>query len=140
MKKIVFFILFMLIFTSSAKALSWAYSFVVWNGNVYEVTDEKVAENEIGKSIGEVKTTPNDMTGEYYGDASNDFPKGTKYYQINSVSTDIAIAVEVKANEYQKATFIHDAPLHWLEIVPYLFLIGMVTAVIIVLVKRNNSM
>ncbi len=53
-------------FTSSVQALSWAYPFVVWNGNVYEVKEEKVLESEIGKSIGEVKTRPNNMTGNYY--------------------------------------------------------------------------
>jgi len=140
MKKILFIILFILIFTSSAQALSWAYSFVVWNGNVYEVTDVKVVENEIGEHIGEVKTKPNDMTGEYRGNASNEFPKGTKYYEIKNVSTDKAIAVEGIENEYIKAIFIHEAPNHILEIVPYLILIVMVTVIIIVLTKRNNSM
>jgi len=138
MKKIALSLLFMLIFTSSAQALSWAYSFVVWNGNVYEMTDELLEENEIGKHIGEVKTKPNDMTGEYRGNASNEFPKGTKYYEINNVSTDIAIAVEGKANEFQKAMFIHNAPFYWLEILPYIILIVMVTVIIIVLVRREK--
>lgn len=128
----------MLIFTSSAQALSWAYSFVVWNGNVYEMTDEIVVENEIGEHIGEVKTTPNDMTGEYRGNASNEFPKGTKYYEINNVSTEIAIAVEIKENKFKKATYVHEAPFHWLEIVPYLILIVMVTVIIVVLIRREK--
>ena len=130
MKKILFFILFMLIFISSAQALSWAYSFVVWNGNVYEVTDVKVVENEIGEHIAEVKTTPNDMTGNYYGDASNVYPKGTKYYELNNVSSDIAIAVEIKENQYQKATFIREAPFHWMDLFPFLILIGMIIIII----------
>lgn len=130
MKKIVFFILFMLIFTSSAQALSWAYSFVVWNGNVYEVIEEKVVENVIGKSIGQVKTTPNDMTGEYYGDASNVYPIGTKYYEITNVSTDKAIAVETKKDQYQKAIFIREAPFHWMDIVPFLIFIVLIIIIV----------
>lgn len=130
MKNVVLLLLFVLIFTSSAQALSWAYSFVVWNGNVYEVTDEIVVENEIGKSIGEVKTTPNDMTGEYYGDASNVYPIGTKYYEINNVSTDKAIAVEAKENQYHKAIFIRKAPLHWMDIVPFLIFIVLIIIIV----------
>ncbi len=136
MKKLVLlFILFMLIFTSSVQALSWAYSFVVWNGNVYEVTKEKVLEKEIGESIGEVKTTPNDMTGNYYGDASNVYPKGTKYYEINNVSTDIAIAVEVDEKMYQKATFIREAPFHWMDTLPFLVLL-VLTIIIVIDLRR----
>lgn len=134
MKKL-FFILFMLIYTSSVQALSWAYSFVVWNGNVYEVTKEKVLEKEIGESIGEVKTTPNDMTGNYYGDASNVFPKGTKYYEINNVSTDLAIAVEVEENMYQKVTFIREAPFHWMDTLPFIVLL-VLTIIIVIDLRR----
>lgn len=65
-KNILFFLL-NLLFTFSAQGLDLAYPFVVWEGNVYEVTDEEVSKNDIEKEIGQVKTIPNDMTGDYYG-------------------------------------------------------------------------
>lgn len=114
MKRIVMLIVILFVTTSSSvHALSWAYSFVVWKGNVYEVTDETVT--EIGRNIGEVKRMADDMTGEYFGDASNMYPKGTKYYEIKGVSTKEAIAVEVKEKIYKKAMYQHPAPTHWME-------------------------
>src|SRR5690606_7458761 len=87
MKKTVLFLVLLFFISSSAVvALSWAYPFVVWNGNVYEVLDESVLEDEIGKKIGKVKTKPNGMRGRYYGDASNAYPKGTKYFEIKGIS------------------------------------------------------
>ncbi|MDM5334909.1 hypothetical protein QUF56_17065 [Ureibacillus composti] len=38
-KQIILTIGMILLFTMTASALSWAYAFVVYNGNVYEVTD-----------------------------------------------------------------------------------------------------
>lgn len=62
MKRIILlFLLFIFISITSAQALSWAYSFVVWNGSVYEVTEESVLEDEIGNLIGQVKTKPNEI-------------------------------------------------------------------------------
>lgn len=60
-------LLWSILIVSSVQALSWAYPFVVWNGRVYEVKLEETGEdNKIGKMIGEVKTKPDEMTGEYY--------------------------------------------------------------------------
>lgn len=132
-RTLLFFILFILTFTSSVQALSWAYPFVVWSGNVYEVKEEKVLANQVGDEIGEVKTKPNDMTGNYYGNASNAYPKGTKYFQINNISTKNAIAVEVGDNEWQKAVYVNKAPFHWMDIftkiLPMLVLIAIVIIV-----------
>ena len=133
-KTVLFFILFIFSFTSSVQALSWAYSFAVWNGNVYEVTEENVLESEIGKVIGEVKTKPNEMTGNYYGNASNSYPKGTKYYEIKGTSTESAIAVEVEEKQWVKAVYVHEAPFHWMDLVtkvlPFLILIAIVVFII----------
>lgn len=140
-RPVLFFILFIFAFTSSVQALSWAYPFVVWNGNVYEVKEELVRKSEIGESIGEVKTRPNDMTGNYYGNASNAYPKGTKYFEINNISTKTAIAVEVAENQWQKAEYRHETPFHWVDLVtkvlPILILIVIAIGIIIRMKKSR---
>ncbi|WP_342599377.1 hypothetical protein MHB48_18815 [Psychrobacillus sp. FSL H8-0483] len=84
-----------------AKTLaSWAYSFVVWDGYVYVITNETV--NEVDEEIGHV-TKYSDREGTYSGNFSNVFPKGTKYYSIVGVSTDEAISVEDGNGAYIKA-------------------------------------
>lgn len=127
-------------FTSqwSVQALSWAYPFVVWKGNVYEVTDEKVS--DIGDVIGKVKRGTNDMTGEYFGDASNMYPKGTKYYELIGVSPEKAIAVEVKENVWQKAVYVHKAPNHWIEnVIIVLSFVVLIIIAIIIMLRINNK-
>lgn len=88
-------LLFAFFFSSHSLALDWANKFIVWHGDVY-VVDEKVklSEDRIGKKIGQVKRLANDMTGKYYGDASNLYPKGTTYYEIINVSTSEALAIK----------------------------------------------
>lgn len=144
MKKIIlFFLLTIFITNSSVQALSWAYIFVVWDGKVYEVTDEQLAKNEIGKNIGKVKRKADDMTGEYYGDASNYYPKGTKYYAVNDQSTSRVIAVEVEENKWVKAIYAHKAPLHWMDfftkILPVLLLVAAVVAIFLRRKKYNQN-
>ncbi|TSI02547.1 hypothetical protein [Lysinibacillus sp. BW-2-10] len=141
-RTILVFILCIFSFTSSVQALSWAYSFVVWNGNVYEVTEENVLKSELVKVIGEVKTKPNDMAGNYYGDASNSYPKGTKYYEIMGTSTESAIAVEIEEKQWVKAVYVHEAPFHWMDfatkILPFLILMTVV-AIIILRMRRYKG-
>jgi prepilin signal peptidase PulO-like enzyme (type II secretory pathway) len=84
---------------SKSSATSWAYSFVVWNGYIYEMTDEFVT--DIDKKIGQV-TKYSDME-TYAGNFSNTYKKGTKYFSIKGMSTDEAIAVEVNEGKYKKA-------------------------------------
>jgi hypothetical protein len=127
------------IFTNqwSVQALSWAYPFVVWKGNVYEVTDEKVS--DIGDVIGKVKRSTSDMTGEYFGDASNMYPKGTKYYEIKGISPKIAIAVETEENKWYKAVYAHESPNHWLEnVIIVLAFIVLIVGVITIVLRMNN--
>lgn len=105
MKKVFLMALFFLVsFSHSAFALDWAYPFVVWKGKMYEVTDEEV--QEIGEQIGKVRRKANETTGKYFGDASNALPKGTKYYEIKGISTNEAIAVEIKPDKWMKANYI----------------------------------
>lgn len=117
MKKIIWLLVLLLGTTPSvALALDWTYPFVVWNGNVYEVTEEEIVENDLGKVIGHVKRTANDRTGNYYGDASNSYPKGTQYYELNGISPESAIAVEVKDSQWVKAIYLHRVPFHWMNL------------------------
>lgn len=135
-------LLFVFIISSSAQALSWAYPFVVWKSKVYEVKQEEIiAESEIGKMIGKVKTKPNDMTGSYYGNASNHYPKGTKYYEIKGTSTSTEIAVK-EDNQWVKAVYIHKASFHILNIFTnkfFLFAIIMLVLIVIGVVFRRGK-
>lgn len=77
----------------------WAFEFVVWNDYIYQLTDEYV--ENIDEKIGEV-TKYSDMEGTYSENFSNTYKKGTKYYAIQGISTEKAIAVEEKG-KYRKA-------------------------------------
>lgn len=131
-------------YSSSVQALSWAYPFVVWDGKVYKVTEEKLLESEIGESIGEVETRPNDMSGDYYGNASNGYPKGTKYFKINDKPTSSVIAVEVEDGVWQKAVYTQKAPFHWrnlfTNVVPIIILIVIIICLLFLIkVKRRSQ-
>lgn len=144
MKKIVVLsLVFIFMFSATAHALSWAIPFVVWDGNVYEVKlEEIIEEKNIGKNIGQVKTIPNDMTGEYYGDASNHYAKGTKYYAIQELSTSSAIAVE-DGNQWVKAVYIHKAPFHILNLLfnkYFIFTVILIAVVLIGFFLRNRQL
>lgn len=107
MKKVLMLFSILIFMTTSVQALDWAYSFVVWKGNVYEVTKEKISENEIGRFLGKVRTKSNDMTGSYYGNASNAYPIGTKYFEINGELPENSIAVEIENNQWLKSIYVH---------------------------------
>ncbi|MBK3497018.1 hypothetical protein JFL43_19675 [Viridibacillus sp. YIM B01967] len=78
----------------------WAFSFIVWDGYIYQLSNESV--NDISEEIGEV-TKYSDMEGTYSGNFSNAYEKGTKYYSIEGISTQEAIAIEVEDGKYRKA-------------------------------------
>jgi hypothetical protein len=138
MRKIIFLsLVLILMISSSVHALSWAISFVVWKGNVYEVKQEEIIEDsEIGKVIGEVKTTPDDMTGEYYGDASNFYPKGTKYYAIKGIPTSKAIAIK-NDNQYLKAVYVHKAPFHIMNVLTNIYFLTAVVIVALLIIRAR---
>ncbi|SDN24029.1 hypothetical protein SAMN04488137_3708 [Fictibacillus solisalsi] len=87
-------------FSKSLVSASWAYPFVVWDHYTYSISEEYV--DQVGKEIGEV-TKHSDQEGEYTGNFSNQYKKGTKYFEIKGVSTDKAIAVEEPGGKYIKA-------------------------------------
>ncbi|WP_208585749.1 hypothetical protein [Gracilibacillus suaedae] len=91
--------LIVICFPIKSIATSWAYDFVVWDGYVYEVTEEKV--EMVDEKIGEV-TKYSDMY-QYEGNFSNKYPKNTKYFSIKGTSTNEAIAVETENEVYNKA-------------------------------------
>ncbi|MER2009623.1 MAG: hypothetical protein ABS939_19485 [Psychrobacillus sp.] len=77
----------------------WAFQFVVWNGYIYQLSDEYV--ENVDEKIGEV-TKYSDMEGTYSKNFSNTYEKGTKYYAIQGISTEEAIAIE-EDGRYKKA-------------------------------------
>ena len=87
------------LFPCHVMATSWAYPFVVWDDYIYVISDEYV--EKINKEIGEV-TKYSDME-QYEGNFSNVYPKGTKYYSIDGIDTDTAIAIHIGNGLYIKA-------------------------------------
>jgi hypothetical protein len=77
----------------------WAFEFVVWDGYIYQLNDEYV--DDVDEEIGEV-TKYSDMEGTYSGNFSNVYEKGTKYYAMQGISTEEAIAIE-EDGKYRKA-------------------------------------
>ncbi|KPB05200.1 hypothetical protein [Bacillus sp. CHD6a] len=121
-KKILLSLLFTFLASNNVLALDWAYPFVVYKGGVYEVTDERLTKEELGNEIGEVKRKADEYSGNYYGDASNLYDKGTKYYDIEGFAPETAIAIEERSGEWVKAVYLHKAPFHWTDLLPYILL------------------
>lgn len=103
MKKSIFLILFLIVLIPLQSTFAdWAYRFVVFSDDIYEVTDELVLLNDIEKKIGQV-TRYSDHEGTYPGNFSNTFPKGTDYYSIRDKDPKEVIAIKTKENTYLKA-------------------------------------
>jgi hypothetical protein len=85
---------------SEKSSASLAFSFVVWNGYIYKLSDEYV--EEVTEEIGEV-TKYSDIEGTYSGNFSNEYEKGTKYFSVKGISTDEAIAIQEQDGKYRKA-------------------------------------
>lgn len=101
MRKVALYCLFVMLLTipATAFATSWAYIFVVWDGQTYEVTNDKVS--AVGEQLGQV-TSYSDMWPQG-GNFSNHYPEGTKYFEIEGISPSEAIAVKVGIGHYKKA-------------------------------------
>lgn len=81
----------------------WAYSFVVYSGDIYEISDDElIPSNEIVKKIGQV-TRYSDHEGTYSGNFSNIYPKGTPYYSIKNIDPKEIIAIKTHEAEFVKA-------------------------------------
>lgn len=101
---LVFVFLFACTFLINTTYASWAYAFVVYNGNIYVVSETHIEANKIGKKIGEV-TNYSDREGTYSGNFSNQFPKGTEYYEIKGVTTKETIAIKESEKLFIKAKY-----------------------------------
>ncbi|WP_214703363.1 MULTISPECIES: hypothetical protein [unclassified Exiguobacterium] len=111
MRRLIFLILLSVFIAIPVSALSWAYTFVVFDRNAYEVLDTTIDEGSLGDVIGEVGTTVNDETGRYYGNASNGYPIGTAYREVDGESVEDVIAVE-DGSEWKRAEYRFEAPYH----------------------------
>lgn len=81
----------------------WAYSFVVYAGDIYEISpDERIPSDEIDKKIGQI-TRFSDQEGTYSGNFSNTYPKGTPYYSIKNTNPKEIIAIKTDEGKYVKA-------------------------------------
>ncbi|QUW22597.1 hypothetical protein JSQ81_03155 [Sporosarcina sp. Marseille-Q4063] len=101
LKKLLFsIIIFSVVISAGCSNSSWVSSFVVWDGYIYQISDEYV--DKINEEIGEV-TMYSDREGTYSGNFSNEYKKGTKYYSIEGISTDDAIAIKENDDKYRKA-------------------------------------
>lgn len=78
----------------------WAYSFVVWDGYTYVVSDEYVT--EVDKVIGNV-TVYSSIEGTYSGNFSNAYKEGTKYFSIKGIDTNEAIAIQESDGKSKRA-------------------------------------
>ncbi|WP_339271002.1 LPXTG cell wall anchor domain-containing protein [Paenibacillus sp. FSL R5-0470] len=86
-----------------AVSADWAGSFVVYSGDIYEISDnELIPSNEIDKKIGQV-TRYSDHEGTYSGNFSNIYPKGTPYYSIKNIDPKEIIAIKTHEAEFVKA-------------------------------------
>ncbi len=112
-------------------ALSWAYTFVVFDRNAYEVLDTTIEEGALGDVIGEVETTVNDETGRYYGNASNGYPIGTVYREVDGESVEDVIAVE-DGSEWKRAEYRFEAPYHTRDFVTFFGYILLVLGIVVV--------
>lgn len=121
-------------------ALSYAYIFVVFDRNAYEVLDTIIDEDSLGDVIGEVETTVNDETGRYYGNASNGYPIGTVYREVVGEPVEDVIAVE-DGSEWKRAEYRFEAPYHTRDFVTFFGYILLVLGVVMVswtLFKRSS--
>lgn len=91
-------VLLTLLFATPAYA---AYEFVVHEGKVYEVTTQEILPEDVGTAIGEVMT----MSTEIENGASNVFPVGTFYYEVQGIDRRETIAVEKEPGVFVLANY-----------------------------------
>ncbi|MFC4809624.1 hypothetical protein [Paenibacillus sp. GCM10023250] len=85
----------------STSSADWAYSFVIWNDDLYEVLEDEVRPEDIGEEIGKI-TQYSDAEGIYSNGFSNKFPEGTELYEIEGVEPSEYIAVKAGEQQYLK--------------------------------------
>ncbi|WP_370148192.1 hypothetical protein [Exiguobacterium profundum] len=131
MRRLTLLILLSLSIALPVSALSYAYIFVVFDRNAYEVLDTTIEEGALGDVIGEVETTVNDETGRYYGNASNGYPIGTVYREVDGESVEDVIAVE-DGSEWKRAEYRFEAPYHTRDFVTFFGYILLALGIVVV--------
>lgn len=137
--KIILLVAILLLIPFYTAYAKWANSFVVYDKNVYIMTDKKVDSELIGSKLGQV-TKYSDREGTYSGNFSNTYPKGTKYYKINDVDINESIAVKEKDGTFTEAKYDGEYAGDRYDIQTFLlYLIGLIILVILVwrLVRKN---
>ncbi len=109
MFKIILIAGIMLLLPFTTAYAKWAYEFVVYNKNVYIVTDKKIDPELIGAKLGQV-TKYSLREGTYSGNFSNTYPKGTKYYEITGVDVKELIAVKDADGTFIEAKYSGEYP------------------------------
>ncbi|RAV16754.1 hypothetical protein [Paenibacillus contaminans] len=82
----------------NASSGDWAFHFVVWEGDIYKLSEEKA---EVEDSIGQVDKFEK-TEGVYSKNFSNHFIAGTRIYKIKDVPTKEAIGMESANGSYVK--------------------------------------
>lgn len=95
----------MLLMPTASVYASWAFGFVVYNDNVYKLTDETVPADRIGLKIGKVSMYT-DVEGSYKGNYSNALPEGSEYRGIIGIDVQDAIAADTGGGQFVKAVFV----------------------------------
>ncbi|WP_314589853.1 hypothetical protein [Paenibacillus terrigena] len=79
----------------------WAYPFVIWQDDIFEVLEEEIDADQIDQEIGEVKRY-SDTEGIYGNGFSNKLLVGTKLYRVKNIDISDFIAVRI-GEIYKKA-------------------------------------
>lgn len=144
MKKFIIVILALItLMPISSISADWAYSFVVYSGDIYEISDDElIPPDEIDKKIGQV-TRYSDHEGTYSGNFSNTYHKGTPYYSIKNIDPKEIIAIKTHEAEFVKAINKgHYANAQLESRTIWIFVIGSLVIAFIIkwIMKRKKSM
>lgn len=102
--KIIFIVMILLLIPFNTAYAKWSYNFVVYDKNIYIITDNKVNTELIGSKLGQV-TKYSSHEGTYSGNFSKTYPKGTKYYKIIGTGVNETLAVKEKDCAFIEAKF-----------------------------------
>ncbi|WP_409340645.1 hypothetical protein [Paenibacillus sp. MBLB4367] len=126
-------------FNISTAHATWAYMFVVNDGNLYVISETLVDPKQIDSKIGKVSKY-SDQEGTYSGNFSNRYPKGTEYFAIIGVDIKEAIAVKEGEERFKKAIYQGEykgSKYSWQDFLPYIVGIVMLIVVIYLIIKRR---
>lgn len=138
MKKFLLVLTLLLLAPLHTGVAEWEFPFVVYEGKVYEVTDEPVPPSDIGTAIGEVSSQVTTENDDLSGNASNIYPVGTIYFDIASIDRGEAIAVEISEGNYVKAIYT-SASDGGFNIWTVLLVLGVVAAAIVITISFKSQ-